>query len=197
MSETPVPVRPVGSPGAGRVRPAPGMEDAPAPGGDGEWRRSVVDDFGALDLVPGMPRASMRVLGWLVVCQPPAQSAQQIMDDLALSAGSVSAAVNALRADGVLERVMRAGDRRAYYRLSAQGWESVLQARLRALGAVRQAAERALQESQGEEDHRLSELRDTYARVEAGMAALLYESRQVREDGAPAAEGPTPVVGPA
>ena len=197
MSETPVPVRPVGSPGAGRVRPAPGMEDAPVPGGDGEWRRSFVDDFGALDLVPGMPRASMRVLGWLVVCQPPAQSAQQIMDDLALSAGSVSAAVNALRADGVLERVMRAGDRRAYYRLSAQGWESVLQARLRALGAVRQAAERALQESQGEEDHRLSDLRDTYARIEDGLAALLCESRAEREDGASAAEGPTPLVGPA
>ena len=196
MSDPPIPVRTLGSLGAGRVRRA-GELDGPAPVGDGEWRRSFVEDFGALDLVPGMPRASMRVLGWLVVCQPPAQSAQQIMDDLALSAGSVSAAVNALRADGVLERVMRAGDRRAYYRLSAQGWESVLQARLRALGAVRQAAERALQESQGEEDHRLSELRDTYARIEDGLAALLCESRAEREDGASAAEGPTPLVGPA
>jgi DNA-binding transcriptional regulator GbsR (MarR family) len=173
------------------------MNDAAGSVGERDWRRSFVEDFGALDLVPGRPRASMRVLGWMVVCRPATQSAPQIMDELALSAGSVSAAVNALRADGLLERVVQTGDRRAYYRLSAHGWESVLQARFRALGAVRQAAERALHESRGEADQRLSELRDTYARIEAGMAALLYESRQVREDGAPAAEGPTPVVGPA
>ena len=196
MSDPPIPVRTLGSLGAGRVRRA-GELDGPAPVGDGEWRRSFVEDFGALDLVPGTPRASMRVLGWMVVCRPAIQSAQQIMDELALSAGSVSAAVNALRDDGLLERVIRAGERRVYYRLSAQGWESVLQARLRALGAVRQAAERALQESQGEEDHRLSDLRDTYARIEDGLAALLCESRAEREDGASAAEGPTPLVGPA
>jgi DNA-binding transcriptional regulator GbsR (MarR family) len=195
MSDPSIPVRTLGSLGAGRVRRA-GELDGPAPVGDGEWRRSFVEDFGALDLVPGMPRASMRVLGWMVVCRPAIQSAQQIMDELALSAGSVSAAVNALRDDGLLERVMRSGERRVYYRLSAQGWERVLQARFRTVGAVRQAAERALQESRGEADHRLCELRDTYARVEAGMAALLSQTSEEREGGAVAAPGPpTPLVG--
>jgi DNA-binding transcriptional regulator GbsR (MarR family) len=182
VSDAPVPVRPL------------------APVGDGEWRRSFVEDFGALDVVPGAPRASMRVLGWMVVCRPVVQTAQQIKNELGLSAGSISAAVNALREDGLLERVVRAGDRRVYYRLSAQGWDSVLQARFRALGAVRQAAERALQESQGEADHRLCELRDTYARVEGGMAALLCQSREEREGGpsaAAAAAAPVPLMGEA
>jgi DNA-binding transcriptional regulator GbsR (MarR family) len=187
-------VRPLGSLGAGRVLRTGGRDGAPGPGGDGEWRRSFVEDFGALDLVPGAPRAAMRVLGWMVVCRPAAQSARQIMDELALSAGSVSAAVNALHDDGLLERVTRAGDRRVYYRLSAQGWESVLQAHFRALGQVRMAAERALHGSRGEADDRLSELRDTYARVEAGLAALLCQSREEREGGALAAPGPPPLA---
>jgi DNA-binding transcriptional regulator GbsR (MarR family) len=115
----------------------------------------------------------MRVLGFMVVCRPPVQSAQQIMDALTLSAGSVSAAVNALHDDGLLERVNLAGDRHVYYRLTPQGWGRVVEARFQALIEVRRAADRALRASRGEADHRLRQLRETYARVEAGLAELL------------------------
>jgi DNA-binding PadR family transcriptional regulator len=109
----------------------------------------------------------------MVVCRPAVQSAQEIQDRIALSAGSVSTAVNALCDDGLLERVVQSGKRRIYYRLSAEGWESVVAARLRAVTEARQVADRALQASGGEADDRLRALRDTSARVEAGMAELL------------------------
>jgi DNA-binding transcriptional regulator GbsR (MarR family) len=158
------------------------------PGGGREWRRSFVEDFGDLDLLPDTPRASMRVLGFMVVCRPAAQSAQQIMGELGLSAGSVSSAVNALHGDGLLERVTRPGDRRGYYLLSAQGWESVLEARFRGVGDVRRAADKALRASRGEADYRLCALREIYARVEAAMVDLLAQSRaeRARADGASA-----------
>jgi DNA-binding transcriptional regulator GbsR (MarR family) len=189
MSEISAPS--VRSLGAGRVRLS-GRAGARDSGS--EWRRAFVEDFGELDLVPGMPRASMRVLGWMVVCRPALQSAPQIMDQLALSAGSVSTAVNALHDNGLLERVARAGDRRAYYRLSAQGWENVLEARLRTLGEVRRAADRALQAARGQADDRLWELRDTHARVEAGLAELLRRSRvAARAEGGASTRAPRPV----
>ncbi len=153
--------------GAGR---APRAEKA---GADAEWRGTFVDEFGELDLVPDRPRAAMRVLGFMVVCRPPVQSAQQIRDALSLSAGSVSTAVNALHDDGLLERVNRPGDRHVYYRLTAQSWGRVVEARFQALIEVRRAADRAFHASRGEADHRLRQLRETYARVEAGLAELL------------------------
>jgi hypothetical protein len=156
--------------GAGRVRRAdtPGKADA-----DTAWQRAFIDEFGELDLVPDRPRASMRVLGYMVVCRPAVQSAQQIMAGLGLSAGSVSNAVNALHNDKLLERVTRAGDRHLYYRLGPQGWDRAIAARLWTLMEVRRAADRALAASHGMADHRLYELRETYARVEAGLAQLL------------------------
>jgi DNA-binding transcriptional regulator GbsR (MarR family) len=161
MSDMPVPA------------PSAVRRDAAVSGADVDWRQSFVDDFCELDLVPGMSRASMRVLGWMVVCTPRAQSAQQIMAELRLSAGSVSAAVNALHDDGILERVVRAGDRHVYYCLRPQAWENVLQARFRTIGEVRRAADRALRASHGKVDQRLCDLRVVSARVELGLGVIL------------------------
>lgn len=161
------PSRSLGPLGAGRVRRA---EKA---GAEAEWRARFVDEFGELDLVPDRPRAAMRVLGFMVVCRPPVQSAHQIMDALVLSAGSVSTALNALHDDGLLERVNRAGDRHVYYRLTPQGWGGVVEARFQALIEARRAADRALQAARGEADHRLRQLSETCARLEAGLAELL------------------------
>jgi predicted DNA-binding transcriptional regulator len=168
-----------GSLGAGRVRgaaPSAARPDAAASRADGgdDWRQSFVDEFCERDLVPGMPRASMRVLGWMVVCTPGVQSAQQIMEELRLSAGSVSTAVNALHDNGILERVVRAGDRHVYYRLRAYAWENVLEARFRTIGEVRRAADRSLRASGGEADQRLRDLRDLCGRVELGLAEILH-----------------------
>jgi DNA-binding transcriptional regulator GbsR (MarR family) len=127
----------------------------------------------------------MRVLGWMVVCTPGVQSAQQIMEELRLSAGSVSAAVNALHDNGILERVVRVGDRHVYYRLRAHVWEHVLEARFRTIGEVRRAADRSLQARRGEADQRLRDLRDMCGRVELGLAEIL---RRGGSAGAPLAK---------
>jgi DNA-binding transcriptional regulator GbsR (MarR family) len=166
--------------GAGRVRraaPPAGSPDSASSGADdgADWRQAFVDDFCELDLLPGMSRASMRVLGWMVVCRPGPRSAQQIMEELRLSAGSVSAAVNALHDHGLLERVVREGDRHVYYRLRTQGWEHVLAARCHTFGEVRRAADRALRASHGEADQRVRDLREVFGRVELGLTEILRQ----------------------
>ena len=70
----------------------------PAP----HWRERFVEDLGLLALDLGTPRANVRVLGWMVVCDPPEQSAQDIQAGLKLSAGSVSAATRMLTGLGYL-----------------------------------------------------------------------------------------------
>lgn len=157
------------------ARPSPGSDLAGA-----DWRQSFVEEMGSLDLVNGTPPAVLRVLAWLVVCEPREQAAADIQTHLTLSAGSVSVAVRSLCDRGVIERATRPGDRRTYYRLCEDGWEMALAERFRALSEVRSVAERAMAAAGGDADERLVEMRDTSAQVEAGVDELLRHSRQRR-----------------
>lgn len=137
-----------------------------------DWRQSFVEDLGVLALDAGVPRATVRVLAWLVVCEPSEQCAPEIQNALHLSAGAVSAATRTLVGTGMLERAAHPGDRHIYYRLRAGGWESALHSRLRTLVRIREVADRALQ-ANPRADHRLHDLRDVYAWFEEQLDELL------------------------
>ena len=62
----------------------------------------------------GMPRMAGRVWGYLLIADPPEQTAQQIAERLAASRGAVSGAVRLLTAAGLIQRRMRRGDRREW-----------------------------------------------------------------------------------
>ena len=166
---------------------APNSPNSPE---DSEWRRDFVADMGGLVLAYGAPRALMRVLGWMVVCESPDQTATDVQKELGLSAGSVSTSLRYLGEMGLIERVSRPGDRRIFYRLNTDGWEVLLQKRFRAFNEIRVVADKAVRSAAGEANDRLQEMRDTWAFLEAGSAELLAGSR-ARRDRASAAPGET------
>jgi len=128
----------------------------------GDWRATFVEQVGLVGDDVGLPRTLVRVLGWLVVCEPPYQSAQQIQAGLRLSAGSVSAAVNALARGGLVERVAFPGDRHTYYRIGPDGWKDLMTQRFRAFGEIRRMADRAMAAAGERPDHRLEDMRNFY-----------------------------------
>jgi DNA-binding MarR family transcriptional regulator len=152
-----------------------------------DWRHRFVDEMGGLVLVHGTPRALMRVLAWMVVCEPPEQTAADIQRELTLSAGSVSTSLRMLGDIGMVERVARPGDRHIYYRLCGDGWELVLEARFRAFNEIRRVADRAVAAADGSAGPRLVEMRDTWAFLESGGDELLRASRARRS--APSIDG--------
>jgi DNA-binding transcriptional regulator GbsR (MarR family) len=138
-----------------------------------DWRVSFIEELGLLALDSGVPRGVMRVLGWMVVCEPAEQSAQDIQAGLKLSAGTVSAATRMLIGVGYLERVAYPGDRHIYHRLRRAGWDQALEARLRTVTQLRDLADRTLA-SVGDQGHeRLQEMRDVYAWFETHIGELL------------------------
>jgi len=162
------------------------MTHAPPDGGPGaqdDWRLRFVEDMGGLTVVAGLPRAVMRVLGWMIVCEPRDQTAGDIQRELNLSAGSVSAAVRELCDVGMLERLARPGDRRIHYRLSARGWAAGFETRFRILAELRRVAGRALDAAEGEADDRLQGMHDLFAVMEAALLELLRTSLAELRDG--------------
>jgi len=147
-----------------------------SPASRDDWRLRFVEDMGGLTLVAGLPRAVMRVLGWMIVCEPRDQTAGDLQRELNLSAGSVSAAVRELCDVGMLERLARPGDRRIHYRLSSRGWAAGFETRFRILGELRRVAGRALDGAGSDADERLQGMHDLFAVMEAALVELLRTS---------------------
>jgi hypothetical protein len=152
---------------------APRRRRAPADG----WPGPFVEELGALGPEVGIPRAMMRVIAWMMVCEPPEQTAPQIQAGLQLSAGAVSGATRQLIVAGMLERASRRGDRHIYYRLASGSWDAPLEAKLRALGRLRQVAERGLIAAGGRADYRLVEMRDAFAWFEDHLDQYVKQRR--------------------
>lgn len=73
----------------------------------------------------GLFRMAGRVLGWLLICDPPEQTAGDLVEVLRASKGSVSAATRFLVPSGMVEKFSRPGERRDYYRIKEGVWPAL------------------------------------------------------------------------
>lgn len=88
-------------------------------------------------------RSGGRILGWLMICDPPHQSSAQVIEALDLSAGSVSNQLRFLEGLGLIERVTFPGDRSSYFQMREHAWVDVMlqkQAGTESLLALAEAA---------------------------------------------------------
>jgi len=141
------------------------------------WPGVFVEELGALGPEVGIPRAMMRVVAWMTVCEPPEQSSQQIQAGLQLSAAAVSSATRQLITAGMLERVSHRGDRHIFYRLASGSWDAPLEAKARALGRLRDVAERGVASAGDLADYRLIEMRNAFAWFEDQMEMYIKQRR--------------------
>ncbi|MFI6426859.1 GbsR/MarR family transcriptional regulator [Promicromonospora sp. NPDC050880] len=83
----------------------------------------------------GLPPITGRVLGWLMICDPPEQSAGEIADTIQASRASLTSNMRLLTAIGLVRKVRRPGDRTAYYRIEDDAWHKVVERKLDSLSA--------------------------------------------------------------
>ena len=136
--------------------------------------RRYAEEAGVVLAGMGMPQAYGKVLGWLLICSPAAQSGAEIVAGLGLSKGSVSAGLRTLEASSLVRRVAMPGRRGSFYEMTPD-------ALLRAAGSekftqFRQLMERGLEVVGGEDApgaERLRTTRDFYAFIETEMPQLI------------------------
>lgn len=88
----------------------------------------------------GLPPVAGRVLGWLMICDPPEQSAGQIGEAIGASRAALSTNMRVLLTMGFLSKRTRPGDRTTYYRVEEGAWERVVRRQIAALTAFREVA---------------------------------------------------------
>ena len=82
-----------------------------------------------------LPPITGRILGLLMICDPPERSAGRIAETIRASRASLTSNMRFLTAIGLVRKVRVPGDRTAYYRIEDDAWHKVIQRKLDSLGA--------------------------------------------------------------
>ena len=138
--------------------------------------KNFVEDVGIFFEQSGMPRMAGRILGCLLLSDPPHQSLDELAEALMASKGSISTTTRFLIQVGLIERFSLPGVRHDYFRISPRAFQHSLTHGVERIRMLRILAERglalvdgeALQSRQG-----LEEIRDMYIFFEREYPLLL------------------------
>jgi DNA-binding transcriptional regulator GbsR (MarR family) len=143
---------------------------------DHDPRLHFVEEIGLFFDRSGLTRMAGRILGWLLVCDPPHQSMSEMAEALQASKGSISSMTRFLIHVGLVERVSLPGERRDYFRIRPNAWIELMQAKAGEITRMRRLAEQGLEVLNSNDPalrERLENMRDTYLFLEDEFPALL------------------------
>jgi len=106
--------------------------------------RAYADELALFYEHGGLSRIPSRVLGWLMVCDPPQQTAADLVTALSVSKASVSTTLRLLQSVGLIERAPSTGGRAMSYRLCEDGFTALFERKLDSLTAFLPLADRGL-----------------------------------------------------
>lgn len=135
-----------------------------------------IEDIGLYFERLGLPRMAGRILGVLLISDPPAQSITEIGEKLNASKSSISIMSRLLLEVGLIEKVPSPLPRRDYFRFKTGGWMLYMQQWFELMSGLHKLTERGLEllkEKPDELKNRLLEAHDLFSYLEAHFPALL------------------------
>lgn len=130
-----------------------------------------------------MPRMMARLLGFMLICDPPTQSTAELERALGVSRASISIATRLLQASGLVRRVAEPGVRGYSFEIDPAFFNGQMNA-ANPFGALRRVLEHGVALAGGEDDPRaarLREARDFYAFVEHAVPEAIERYQRERQ----------------
>ena len=87
---------------------------------------TFVEEMGQALAAYGMTPMAGRMWGWLLICEPPEQTAAQIAEAPHASRGAISGTARILAGAGMIRRSTRRGDRREYFSAPPEAFDAFL-----------------------------------------------------------------------
>ena len=137
--------------------------------------KHFIEEVGLLFEMVGLSRMSGRILGWLLICDPPHQSHAELTEVLQASKGSISTMTRLLMQIGFIEKISLPGKRRDYFRIKPNAWSQITKQRISQIKAFRKLAEKGLtllKDAAPQEQQRLVEMYDIHAFWERELPLL-------------------------
>ncbi|OGN94079.1 MAG: hypothetical protein A2Y88_13355 [Chloroflexi bacterium RBG_13_48_10] len=135
-----------------------------------------IEDIGLYFEQMGLPRMAGRILGALLISDPPAQSITDLGERLKASKSSISIMARLLVERGLIERVASPVPRRDFYRFKPGGWNIYMRQWLGLISGLHQITERGLllmADKPNPLKERLQEAHDIFSMVELEFPSIL------------------------
>ena len=135
-----------------------------------------IEDIGLYFEQMGLPRMAGRILGALLISDPPSQSINDLSERLNASKSSISIMARLLVERGLIERVASPVPRRDYYRFKQGGWIIYMHQWLGLMAGLHQITERGLKLMASKPAplrERLQEAHDLFSNIEQEFPPIL------------------------
>jgi DNA-binding transcriptional regulator GbsR (MarR family) len=142
-----------------------------------------IEDIGLFFEQMGMPRMAGRILGVLLISDPPAQSITDIGQKLNASKSSISIMARFLAEVGLIERVASPIPRRDYFRFKPGGWILYMRQWLSLMSELHKITERGLNQMENKDPElkeRLMEAHDLFSYLEEHFPTFLKKLEEER-----------------
>ena len=137
-----------------------------------------IEDIGLYFEQMGLPRMAGRILGALLISDPPSQSITDLGERLHASKSSISIMARLLMERGLIERVASPMPRRDYYRFKPGGWSIYMRQWLGLMSGLHQITERGLALLVDKPEplkERLQEAHDLFSNIEIEFPSILQK----------------------
>jgi DNA-binding transcriptional regulator GbsR (MarR family) len=137
-----------------------------------------IEDIGLYFEQMGLPRMAGRILGALLISDPPSQSITDLAERLHASKSSISIMARLLMERGLIERVASPMPRRDYYRFKPGGWYLYMRQWLGLMAGLHQITERGLALMADKPEplkERLQEAHDLFSNIESEFPSILMK----------------------
>jgi DNA-binding transcriptional regulator GbsR (MarR family) len=137
----------------------------------------------------GLPRMAGRIFGWLLVCDPPEQSMEELAAAVQGSKASMSTMTRLLVQSVLVEKVRHPGARRDVFRIRPGQWRQLWRARVQMLNEATDLTARGVELLEGRSPEvraRLEELHHQYRFIGQHLPTLLEQldrERPLQEEG--------------
>ena len=135
-----------------------------------------IEDIGLYFERLGLPRMAGKILGVLLISDPPAQSITDIGEKLNASKSSISIMARLLLESGLIEKVPSPLPRRDYFRFKTGGWILYMQQWFELMSGLHKITERGLallEDKPSDLKNRLMEAHDLFSYLEEHFPTLL------------------------
>jgi DNA-binding transcriptional regulator GbsR (MarR family) len=135
-----------------------------------------IEDIGLYFEQMGLPRMAGRILGALLISDPPSQSITDLGVRLNASKSSISIMSRLLMERGLIERVPSTMPRRDFYRFKPGGWIIYMRQWLGLMSGLHQITERGMLLMAGKPEplkQRLQEAHDLFSNIEQEFPPIL------------------------
>lgn len=139
-------------------------------------KKHFIEDISLFFEEMGLPRMAGRILGVLLISDPPEQSIDELCDALQASKSAVSTSARLLAETGLIERVPPLMPRRIYFHFAAGGWLVFMRQRMRLWSELHQITERGLEllrDATPAHQERLQEAHAMFSVIEFDFPAVL------------------------